>query len=387
MFVFLCIKANSQTLKQDSIIIKYLNQGAYHYHYLRQGWEMWIDKGLKEDSTIAYLWEMKALPYWKTRKYDLAIKYCDKSVEYDRKRNLIRRGYQKLIFQKDYQGALIDLEQSEKEFGNSYTSDHSVHLYMALCHLQLNEFEIAYQILNNEFIKTTKERGENSIHFLDNFYMGIINYELKNYQNAILYFDNSLNVYKNFSDAKFYKGICLLELKQTKEAKNIMLEAKKDFEAGYSITEDDAFYEKYPYQVNWYMGKWLIPNYKEPFYNSNGIEIKTLNEYYSENKDLKLIPKLIEENYSKGTSSILKLDENEINNFGYYLMNNQLDTDALNIFQSNIKLFPNSSNAHDSYGECLLKLNRKIESKKAYLKSLELDPKNDNAKKKLIEIE
>jgi len=43
----------------------------------------------------------------------------------------------------------------------------------------------------------------------------------------------------------------------------IMLKAKKDFERGFTINEDDSFYEPYPYKVNWHMAKWTIPNYKE----------------------------------------------------------------------------------------------------------------------------
>ena len=81
------------------------------------------------------------------------------------------------------------------------------------------------------------------------------------------------------------------------------------------------------------------------------------------------------------------LSESGINSFGYQLMSQGKDEDALKIFKLNTKLYPNGANTYDSYGECLLKLGKKEEGIKAYKKSLELDPKNINAKHVLEEME
>ena len=261
--IFLAQINNDKKEKQQAIIDTYLKQGAYQYHYLLQGWQTWIDKGLNQDSTIAYLWEMKALPYWKTQKYDLGISCYNKAVPFDRERNLGRRGYLRCVFQKNYKEAIIDMQAAGKEFGYGYQNDHSYQFYIALCYLQLNEFNMAEQILKKDFDKSIKDHGENWIHYLDLFYMGIIQYELKNYDTAINYFNKSITSYKQFSDAKYYKGLCLLEKGDRTSAIALMTEAKKDFENGYSINEDDSFYEPYPYKVNWYMAKWTIPDYKE----------------------------------------------------------------------------------------------------------------------------
>ncbi len=254
--------AYSQDNRQ-SIIDTYLKNGAYRYHYTLQGWEDYVNRGLEKDSTIAELWQAKALPYWKMKKYDLAVACYDKAVLYDRKNYLGRRGYLKCIFQKDYRGAIADMELAEKEFGYAYENDHSYPFYIALCYLQLNEFTKAAQVLQKDFDKTIKERGASGIHYLDLFYMGIIQYELRKYDEAILYFDRSLEEYRNFSDAQYYKGLCLLQKNDNSTAELLMREAKSNFEQGYTLNEDDAFYEPYPYMVNWHMAKWTIPNYKE----------------------------------------------------------------------------------------------------------------------------
>ncbi|MGE8291563.1 MAG: tetratricopeptide repeat protein [Sphingobacterium sp.] len=264
LLIFLLVFSSScSQTRQEITIEKYLKNGAYRYHYTLQGWEDNINKGIQKDSTIAILWQSKALPYWKMKKYDLALQCYNKAVSYDRESYLGRRGYLKCIFQKDYKSAIVDMETAEKEYGYGYQNDHSYQFYISLCHLQQNDFAKAEQILKRDFEKTIKERGENWIHFLELFYMGIIQYELRDYDKAILYFDKSMGDYSNFSDAKYYKGLCLLQKKDIVNAETIMREAKTNFEQGFTITEDDSFYESYPYQVNWHMAKWTIPNYVE----------------------------------------------------------------------------------------------------------------------------
>ncbi len=73
------------------------------------------------------------------------------------------------------------------------------------------------------------------------------------------------------------------------------------------------------------------------------------------------------------------LYENGINIFGYELMKEGKNEEALKIFKLNTELYPEEYNTWDSYGESLLKLGRKDEALKAYKKSLELNPENTNA--------
>lgn len=255
-------QAQNKTL-QDSLAAKYLEGCAYKHHYILQGWDDCIKEGLRYDTTIASLWQQRALPLWKTRKYERALEYYDKAVHYDRKSYLGRRGFLKCIFQKNYRDAIIDMEAAEREFGYGFQNDHSYRFYIALCHLQLNEPAMAAQVLQKEIEKVTKEKDETWVHHLELFYMGIAQYELRNYDKAIAYFDKALLVYKKFSDVQYYKGLCLIQKGDKEKAKAIMLQAKSNFEKGYTINEDDSFYEAYPYQVNWHMAKWTIPDYKE----------------------------------------------------------------------------------------------------------------------------
>lgn len=147
----------SQSKKED-IIGQYLTHGAYKYHYTLQDWQDQINLGLAQDSTLAVIWPQKALPYWKTKKYTLAVACYDKAVKYDRENYLGRRGYLKCIFQKDYLSTIEDMEQAQKEFDYNYQNDHSYSFYIALCYLQLQEFSKAQEILQRDFDRTTQKQ-------------------------------------------------------------------------------------------------------------------------------------------------------------------------------------------------------------------------------------
>jgi tetratricopeptide (TPR) repeat protein len=73
------------------------------------------------------------------------------------------------------------------------------------------------------------------------------------------------------------------------------------------------------------------------------------------------------------------LSQSGINRFGYQLMAEGKNDDALKIFKLNTELYQNGFNTYDSYGECLLTIGKKEEAIEAYQKSLELNPKNQHA--------
>jgi len=72
--------------------------------------------------------------------------------------------------------------------------------------------------------------------------------------------------------------------------------------------------------------------------------------------------------------------ENNINEVGYKLLEEKKFEDAIDIFKKNVKLYPKSSNVYDSLGEAHMKNGDKELAIKNYKMSLELDPKNNNAK-------
>jgi tetratricopeptide (TPR) repeat protein len=193
------------------------------------------------------LWQMKAMPLFKTRKYEKAMALLDKAVFYD-SAFLDYRAFMKCIFSKQYKEALEDFSICRKRTGNGYVMDHSYDVYSALCYLQLNEFEKARSLLEAQ---VAHDELHDRTHHFRLFYLGIACYELGLYQKAIDAFDRALKKFPQFSDAQFYKGKALGQLGRMEEGLAIIRAGKLNWEKGYSINEDNAIYELYPYQVAW----------------------------------------------------------------------------------------------------------------------------------------
>ncbi|MFD0992552.1 tetratricopeptide repeat protein [Tenacibaculum geojense] len=237
--------------KKNEILYKHLKNGAWKYDLYSKEWQTEIDKGLAKDSTIAYLWQQKAMPLFKQAKYEVGMKFIDKAVKYDRIRWQDYRAYIKCIFAKTYKDAVNDFEDCKKRFGNNYVMDHTYNFYIGLCYLQLNQFKKALHIFEKDYNETLKDKGENWIHHLDLFYYGISKYEIGDYNGAILLFDKALKLYPQFSDVLYYKSKCLEKLNKLTEANKIIKIAEDYAQKGYSINESGSPYERFPYQVRW----------------------------------------------------------------------------------------------------------------------------------------
>lgn len=111
---------------------------------------------------------------------------------------------------------------------------------------------------------------------------------------------------------------------------------------------------------------------------------KKLSKLHSSGKSINEIAEIIQTSDVK--NSEYDFSENGLNMFGYQLMAAEKNKEALQIFKINTELYPKGFNTYDSYGECLVKLGQVEKGVEAYKKSLELNPKNDNAKKVLAEL-
>ena len=81
-----------------------------------------------------------------------------------------------------------------------------------------------------------------------------------------------------------------------------------------------------------------------------------------------------------------KLDENAVNTWGYELMSDNHLTEAIDIFNLNVKNYPDSADVYDSLGEAYMKSGQKQRAIDSYKKALEKDPSNDIARQKLKEL-
>ncbi len=238
--------------KQEEIINEYLKNGAWKHELYSREWQEEIDKGLEKDSTIAYLWQQKAMPMFKQGKYEVGMEFIDKAVKYDRQGWQDYRAFIKCIFAKTYHAAIIDFQDCKKRFGYGYVMDHSYDFYIGLSYLQLDEFKKAEQTFEKDYEYQLKSKGKDWLHPLDLFYYGISKYEQKDYTGAILIFDKSLELYPNFSEVQIFKSDCLRKIGKVKKANDLQKLGELNGRNGNTINEDNVIYERYPYQIRWY---------------------------------------------------------------------------------------------------------------------------------------
>ena len=134
---------------QEKIIEEYVTRCAKNcnYNFQMAEWQNCLDDGLKKDSTISYIWQQKAMPYFKAKKYEVGMNYIDQAVKYSPKEWQPYRAFIKCVFAKTYKDAIIDFQDCINKYGNNYEMDHTYNFYIALSYLQLNEFNKAEIIL------------------------------------------------------------------------------------------------------------------------------------------------------------------------------------------------------------------------------------------------
>jgi tetratricopeptide (TPR) repeat protein len=252
IFTIFSFSQSDKKKLQDAIEEEFLTNCAAKYPYTTRmtEWQNCLDQGLKKDSTIAHLWQQKAMPYYKARKYEVGLPFLDKAVKFDAPRWQSYRAFMKCIFAKNYKDAIADFEDCKKKFGNGYVMDHSYDFYIAISYLQLNEYEKAQKLLKN-YVDEMYEKRDKLEHPTALFYLGIAEYELRNHEAAIVQFDKALKIYPQFSEVKYYKGVCESRLGRTEIREKLWKESSEDDKNGFRLNEDNTIYETYPYQLRW----------------------------------------------------------------------------------------------------------------------------------------
>ncbi len=245
-------KAAQVISHNDSLRVEAYWDSANYSPLHSQRRQRYLDSALAITPWNAFFWQQKAMPLCKQKKYEIGMPYLDSAVKYNKQEYVDYRAFMKCIFQKNYTSAIVDFNTARQINGNIGLMDHSYFFYMGLCYLQLDQFDSAEYFIHKSINDQKKSLGENWVHYMDLFYMGIVQYEKGDYVKAIEDFDKSLKQYKNFSDAKYYKAVCLSRLNMKEDALKIALEGIQDFKGGYTINEDNSFYEEYPYQVRKY---------------------------------------------------------------------------------------------------------------------------------------
>jgi len=186
------------SVNDSLLLIRYLDS-VNNVPLYSQKRQRYLDSALTIKPWKASWWQQKAMPLYKQKKYEAGEYFLDSAVKYDTYSYIDYRAFMKCIFQKSYREAIKDFESAKVIIGDGEVMDHTYDFYIGLCYLQLDRFDSAEYYLVKSTDQQRKSMGSHWVHPLDLFYLGIVYYEQE-----------------------------------------------------YTINEDNAVYEVYPYQVSAY---------------------------------------------------------------------------------------------------------------------------------------
>jgi CubicO group peptidase (beta-lactamase class C family) len=134
------------------------------------------------------------------------------------------------------------------------------------------------------------------------------------------------------------------------------------------ITVGDVLVRRIAKEYGW--------NYK--FYDQPGVEAAHMLVLVAKVKNVQAALQRYTE-LKKTPSADYTIAEQTLNMVGYVLLYSGQEQEAIGVFQRNVEDYPQSGNVYDSLGEAYMKVGQKELAIQNYEKSLQLDPKNQNA--------
>ncbi|QNH61315.1 tetratricopeptide repeat protein [Hymenobacter sediminicola] len=237
---------------QDSLVSRYIEHGAQRFSYLDPRWTQYCDSLIAVCPNIAVAYREKAIPLIKDGKFEEAFALEDKAVALNPKQWLAYRGFLKCIFAKDYEGAILDFQAAARLTPNGLEMDHTYPFFEGLCNLELGRYAQAEASFKQDMQQQRGPDGQRDIHFNTLFYVGVLYYEMKQYEAAATYLGRCLSTYSQHPDANYYLAL-VSRARGNEPLARLHLElAQQVLRKGYTMNEDNLYYSNYPHQITAY---------------------------------------------------------------------------------------------------------------------------------------
>ena len=192
---------------QEAMTAIRYRQGSYQS-------QVHFDKSIEICSSFAYSYMEKAVPFLKRGLFIEWKKLIDKAVDLEPEEYLGYRGWCRLQFLRDYEGAISDIEELKSlvnyDIGYCQTGDYHLNIALALCYKEIGDYAKSKSL----FIEHMK--SESYIEDLyDYYHLGVLEYELGNFQEAIKYFDKQIEINDYLGETYYFKGMAYKALNQS----------------------------------------------------------------------------------------------------------------------------------------------------------------------------
>ena len=206
---------NCELYKQDELCYQACEEAwtAIRYPQGSHESQQHFDRSLELCPTFAYSYMEKAVPFLKRGLFIEWKKMIDKAVTLAPKEYLGYRGWCRLQFLRDYQGAIDDIEELKSlvnyDIGFCQTGDYHLEIVRAMCYKELGQLEKARAIYTQHLIEDNYD-----VDLFDYYHWGVLEFESGNYQKALKHLDKQIEINDDLAGTYFYKALCYKELNE-----------------------------------------------------------------------------------------------------------------------------------------------------------------------------
>ena len=213
---------------------KYTEEVAFKLYQHSFEYQVAMDSALRISPNWAAGYRHKARPYLFSGDYANFMKYMQPAVENDYM-ELGYRGWCRLYFIKDYEGAIADLELLDKktvDFDDFPMSENLFYL-TGLAKKEMGNFADALVDFNKSVASQSKNKGEEWVESHTWFYRGVTYFEMSEYEKALEDFYRTLKYDANSSDALFYMALTFEKLHRTSDICPLLRNSFEKFNKGF----------------------------------------------------------------------------------------------------------------------------------------------------------
>ena len=180
-----------------------------------------------QDPTNSEIYFEQSVPYNKRGVYERGFELLDKAVEYNPKVYLGYRGYMKLRFLRDFDGAIKDFETLDELTPNFVDAPwgEDIDFLRGEAYFGIGEYQKAIEHFN----KSIENQGEDWADIQTYVYLGICESKLENFDKAVISYNRALNQSKYICEAHLGLAKVHKEIGETEKAKEHILKAEKYF--------------------------------------------------------------------------------------------------------------------------------------------------------------
>lgn len=181
-----------------------------------------------QDPSNSEIYFEQSVPFNKRGDYERGFQLLDQAVEYNPIVYLGYRGYMKLRFLRDFQGAIKDFDRLDTLTPGVIDAPwgEDIDFLRGEAYFGLGAYERAI----THFDKTIENQGEEWAEIQSYVYLGISEFRLENFDNAIISYKRAIDQSKYVCEAHFGLAKVYKEIGETEKAKEHILKAEEYFQ-------------------------------------------------------------------------------------------------------------------------------------------------------------